>query len=115
MKECLHSLCGLANYMLYFHFSINSNLTVVGLFDDLLSNHNIGNSISVNDLMTTRSVKFFTNWKDTTNFPACYGSGIVIPGLDVRNKFILFIAISGVWGGYCDNTKNTINWFKLNS
>ena len=66
---------------------------------------------------TETPVTFFTNWVDYTELPTIYGSGIILPTLDPRNKVILFTNGVDLWlnhmscpyeGGYSLGTWRTI-------
>ena len=55
----------------------------------------IGSSYTFSDMINdnsghTRPI-FFTNWSDSTNFPANYGAGVKFAGLDSRSTFILYM------------------------
>ena len=56
---------------------------------------------------------FFTNWSDSTNFPAAYGSGFVVSCFDTRERHILYMLNTGtMWNGKYWSETNSITWFK---
>lgn len=96
---------------------MSNNLTAIsnsGLLDIQLQNHSIGfNGYTTNDLLSAKQVTFFTNWTDLTNFPKIYGSGVIIPSVDSRNNFILYITTNGTYSGIY-KSGDGITWNKLN-
>lgn len=63
-------------------------------------------------LIKKHTVIFFTNWKDKTNFPEKFGSGIMLPGLDDKNKFIIYFVNGSIY--HCAYKLGTdITWTKL--
>ena len=62
-----------------------------GIADEILINNSIGRNMSWSELENAKTVTYFTNWDDSTHFPNLYGSGVLIPGLDVSNKYIIYI------------------------
>ena len=71
-----------------------------GLIDDFLFNHSIGyNSYTFDSLISAKCITFFTNWTDSTNFPSIYGSGVIIPAHDHKQKSILYIGAYGTYSG----------------
>ena len=72
-----------------------------GINDRLLKNHEIGRTLTFDELLSKETVTFFTNWTDGINFPGIYGSGIMIPGLDNTWKYIIYLgngaASFGLW------------------
>lgn len=54
------------------------------------SNASISDTFTIQDLLNKRTVTFFTNWKDSTNFPFVYANGVVIPGFDTSISTILY-------------------------
>lgn len=71
--------------------SLKSGLT------SLISNvsmHDIGfGDYDFDDLTAESNVTWFTNWTDSTNFPAIYGSGVLLPGKDPTQKAIIYMVI----------------------
>ena len=56
--------------------------------------HNIGfGDYDFDDLTAESSATWFTNWTDSTNFPAIYGSGVLLPGKDPTQKGIIYMVI----------------------
>lgn len=89
----------------------NSDLQKSGILSGLLQSASINNDFTFNNLVSKQTVTFFTNWTDKTNFPAQFGSGIMIPSKDSRYKFVLYITAQGLWyGRYIDNSG--IEWSK---
>lgn len=85
-----------------------------GLIDDFLFNHSIGyNSYTFDSLISAHCITFFTNWTDLTNFPKIYGSGVIIPSVDSRNNFILYISVHGTYSGIYKIGVG-MTWNKLN-
>ena len=85
-----------------------------GLIDDFLFNHSIGyNSYTFDSLISAKCITFFTNWKDSINFPSIYGSGVIIPGYDHGQKSILYICVHGTYSGIY-KTDVGMTWNKLN-
>ena len=85
--------------------------STVAAINELVSGaslHNISNDYTFADLTAEQKVTWFTNWTDNINFPILYGSGVIIPGEDPRQKAILYtgpngeiytnIYKNGVWG-----------------
>ena len=68
-----------------------SKLENSGIADKILINNSIGRNMSWSELENAKTVTYFTNWDDSTHFPNLYGSGVLIPGLDVSNKYIIYI------------------------
>ena len=68
-----------------------SKLENSGIADEMLINNSIGKNMSWSELENAKTVTYFTNWDDSTHFPNLYGSGVLIPGLDVSNKYIIYI------------------------
>ena len=62
-----------------------------GIADEILINNSIGRNMSWSELENAKTVTYFTNWDDSTHFPNLYGSGVLIPGLDASNKYIIYI------------------------
>ena len=62
-----------------------------GIADEILINNSIGRNMSWSELENAKTVTYFTNWDDSTHFPNLYGSGVLIPGLDDSNKYIIYI------------------------
>ncbi len=89
-----------------------SDLKKSGIMDSLLQTTSIKDSFTFEDLIRKQSVTFFTNWTDTTNFPVQYGSGIVLPAKDSRNRYIIYTASSGIYYGYY-YIDNGVVWTKL--
>lgn len=59
-----------------------------------VSLHDIGfGDYDFDDLTAETNVTWFTNWTDSTNFPAIYGSGVLLPGKDSTQKAIIYILI----------------------
>lgn len=59
-----------------------------------ISMHNIGFSdYDFDDLTAESNATWFTNWTDNTNFPAIYGSGVLLPGKDPTQKGIIYMLI----------------------
>ena len=79
----------------------NTNMNASGINDRLLKNHEIGRTLTFDELLSKETVTFFTNWTDGLNFPGIYGSGIMIPGLDNTWKYIIYLgngaASFGLW------------------
>lgn len=91
----------------------NSKLVTNGLFDKNLKNNSINQTITYKDLIGVKTISFFTNWQDEDNFPTVYGSGVIFPALDERNKYILYITDSDTYlGKYSADTKITF-WKKV--
>ena len=59
-----------------------------------LTHNNIGVNCTMQELLAKRTVEFYTNWTDNEN-PAVYTSGIIIPGADTVNSFIICSASMG--------------------
>lgn len=82
-------------------FELNTNMNASGINDRLLKNHEIGRTLTFDELLSKETVTFFTNWTDGINFPGIYGSGIMIPGLDNTWKYIIYLgngaASFGLW------------------
>ena len=71
--------------------TLKSGLT--GLTNSI-SMHNIGfGDYDFDDLTAESSATWFTNWTDSTNFPAIYGSGVLLPGKDPTQKGIIYMLI----------------------
>lgn len=91
---------------------LNTKMNASGLNDRLLKNHEIGRTLTFNELLSKETVTFFTNWTDGVNFPGIYGSGIMIPGLDTTWKYIIYLgngaASFGLW-----RSGSGIKWTKL--
>lgn len=68
--------------------TLNSNIN--NIINDNLTNYSIGHNLTFEQLTSLRRPTFFTNWVDETNFPAPYGSGFIIPGLDARVTFMIY-------------------------
>ena len=68
-----------------------SKLENSGIADEILINNSIGRNMSWSELENAKTVTYFTNWNDSTHFPNLYGSGVLIPGLDASNKYIIYI------------------------
>ena len=62
-----------------------------GIADEILINNSIGRNMSWSELENAKTVTYFTNWDDSTHFPNLYGSGVLIPGLDASNKYVIYI------------------------
>lgn len=91
---------------------LNSDLKKSGIMDNLLLTTRINDSFMFEDLIRKQSVTFFTNWTDKTNFPVQYGSGIVLPAEDSRNRYIIYTASSGLYYGYY-YANNGVTWTKI--
>ena len=69
------------------------------------------------DIIITNSgwnaVVFFSNWTGEKCFPENYGSGIILPCVDVTQKRILYIGRSGkLYTGFCFvSDKDNITWY----
>ena len=71
--------------------SLESGLTSL---TNSTSMHNIGfGDYDFDDLTAESSATWFTNWTDSTNFPAIYGSGVLLPGKDPTQKGIIYMVI----------------------
>ena len=82
-----------------------------GINDEKLSSFSIGSTLSVEELLGRPTVTFFTNWSDAVNFPEIYGSGILIPGLDSTNKFLIYISSNSIiYAGFARTTAGGIIW-----
>lgn len=77
--------------------------------------HDIGNDYTFADLTAEQKVTWFTNWTDTVNFPALYGSGVLIPSKDPSQKGIIYVIIGADGNGevYTNAYKNGA-WGKWN-
>jgi len=66
----------------------------------------------INITGSNRCVIFFSNWSGASAFPENYGSGIVLPCIDISNRKILYIGNSGKLysGTFKSNDKNSITW-----
>ena len=84
--------------------------TAAGIGENLLANHNIGSTLTLNDLVHSGKVMFFTNWNDSGNFPELYGSGVFIPGLDSNAGYILYMAGGRIYKGWWKNSGG-LRWF----
>lgn len=69
---------------------VKDKLKNMGLLSVGIHSCEIKESFTFDDLIHRNEVTFFTNWTDSTNFPFLYGSGILIPGSDVRFKYMLY-------------------------
>ena len=78
-----------------------------GIADAMLINHSIGRTMSWSELEKAKTITYFTNWDNDTQFPSLYGSGVLIPGLDEQNKFIIYIDFKNI--GYI-NIKTNLGW-----
>ena len=78
-----------------------------------LESYAIGRNITYEAFMALQNVTFFTNWDDTAHFPGLYGSGVMIQGLDERNKVILYGNAGGFWYGYTSPSGQAITWSKI--
>ena len=92
--------------------------SMVAAINELVSDaslHDIGNDYTFADLTAEQKVTWFTNWTDNINFPALYGSGVLIPGKDPSQKVILYIVIGSVGGIYTNTYKNNAwgSWKQL--
>ena len=91
---------------------LNTKMNASSLNDRLLKNHEIGSTLTFNELLSKETVTFFTNWTDGVNFPGIYGSGLMIPGLDNAWKYIIYLgngsASFGLW-----RSGSGIKWTKL--
>lgn len=93
---------------------LNTNMESSGINDERLSSFSIGSTLSVEELLGRPTVTFFTNWLDTVNFPEIYGSGILIPGLDVSNKFLIYISSNSIiYAGFARTTAGGISWKRV--
>lgn len=77
--------------------------------------HDIGNDYTFADLTAEQKVTWFTNWTDAVNFPALYGSGVLIPSKDPSQKGIIYVIIGADGNGevYTNAYKNGA-WGKWN-
>lgn len=88
---------------------------------NLLSLHDIGVDYTFADLTAEENITWFTNWTDSVNFPAQYGSGVLIPSKDPSQKAIIYIAIGSTSIGevftnvYKNNAWGTWNQVTFNS
>lgn len=89
-------------------YALKSALTGAGIDANILQSNNIGSSLSFEDLIKKKVVTFFTNWSDTTNFPAKYGSGLFIPTLDGTDKIIYYQVKNNAWFGYVKLESDTV-------
>jgi hypothetical protein len=92
--------------------SINSNLANI----NATGLTKIG-AVPWKDIIITNSgwnaVVFFSNWTGEKCFPENYGSGIILPCVDVTQKRILYIGRSGkLYTGFCFvSDKDNITWY----
>ena len=87
---------------------LRTALTGAGIDANILQSNNIGGQLSFASLIAKRVVTFFTNWSDTTNFPAKYGSGVLIPALDATNKMIYYQVKNEAWFGFAILESDTV-------
>lgn len=76
--------------------------SAVAAINELVSDaslHDIGNDYTFADLTAEQKVTWFTNWTDTVNFPALWGSGVLIPSKDPSQKGIIYIIIGDTGNG----------------
>ena len=52
----------------------------------------------------------FTNWVDNTDFPALYGSGIILSCADASNFRILYMTTNKMWVGAYNTNTSAITW-----
>lgn len=109
--------------------AIEKNAAVEGTLANLISqqNSNLANinatgltkigAVPWKDIIITNSgwnaVVFFSNWTGEKCFPENYGSGIILPCVDVTQKRILYIGRSGkLYTGFCFvSDKDNITWY----
>lgn len=101
----------LVNICSYFG-QINSNLATI----NATGLTKIG-AVPWKDIIITNSgqnaVVFFSNWTGEKCFPENYGSGIILPCVDVTHKRILYIGRSGklYTGFFFVSDKDNITWY----
>ena len=94
---------------------INSDLLKNGLLSNLLMSTSINDDFTFSNLINKQAITFFTNWKDKTNFPEIYGSGLLIPSLDNAYKTILYVVSSSISSQFyvCFCKKGVAEWHKI--
>jgi len=73
------------------------NSKVKTITSEYLADFDLGSTITWSELISRRTVTFFTSWHDSTNVPSRYGSGYLIPGLDGNNKYLYYQRTDRAW------------------
>ena len=83
------------------------------MLSNLCADVSIGSNMTFAQLIARQQFTVFTNWYDGDNFPNIYGSGIFIPTLDNRMKYILYCVGNILYLGNYSGTTGKITWTRL--
>lgn len=64
------------------------------------------------EMCLSQRVMFFTNWNDSTHFPAVYGSGIHLPALDSKKSIIIYSLGNYLYTCKVNNDARTFTWYE---
>lgn len=97
--------------------SLNDSLTNSGMFLTGGSALSVGRNITFDQLISraNNSIVVFSNWDDTTHFPAMYGCGIIFCPLDPSRNEILYMATGVMYCGVYKMTTGNISWTKCSN
>ena len=110
------SQTGLGNNVQSAIDELNSNIDEQNKKTDYIKSHfNWHFGIDVNDILPiTADTEFcnFTNWSNNTDFPAQYGSGIILPCKDAAEKRLIYATSDRFWIGTWKRSTGTISWIE---
>lgn len=93
--------------------ALNNILKSAGINSNLLGDNLIPSNISFADLIAKKTVTFFANTTDSTNFPVTHGSGVMMPLADSRFRLIYYQATCKIYAGYVTVSTGTVTWRRM--
>ena len=90
----------------------NNILLSAGINSHLIGDNVIPTKLTFADLIAKTKVTFFNNTTDSTNFPATYGNGVMIPHADSRYREILYFTQNHIFKGYVTVSTGTVTWHR---